>query len=127
MDRELGIRTGIGNVVPVNQNPETKDLLVQREPEFPGGAQAWLNFLTRTLRVPDDLEAGEKKKVLIRFQVCNDGLVTGFEVLQSAGKTFENEVIRVLRKMPKWKPAIQNNLPVSRSYTQPVIFIGVED
>ena len=77
--------------------------------------------------MPDDLQAGEKKKVLIRFQVDADGSVTGFEVLQSAGNTYDNEVIRVLKKMPKWKPAIQNNLPVSRSFTQPVIFMGVED
>lgn len=97
---------------------------LQREPEFPGGTKAWLAFLQRHLMVPDDLEDGEKKIVVVRFIVSPEGNLTGFEVLQSAGNIYDQEVIRVLKKMPKWKPAIQNNLPVSRSFTQPVHFVG---
>jgi protein TonB len=103
------------------------DAPVQKEPEFPGGMQAWLNFLNRNLRTPGDLEAGEKKTVLIRFQVAADGAVTGFQIVQSGGSAFDNEVIRVLKKMPKWKPAIQNGEPVSRYFTQPVTFMGLEE
>ncbi|MGZ5286154.1 MAG: energy transducer TonB [Flavisolibacter sp.] len=100
---------------------------LQREPEFPGGLKAWLAFLQNNLQVPSSLEAGEKKTVLIRFQVGADGRVTGFEVAQSGGRLYDNEVIRVLKRMPKWKPAIQNNIPVARSFTQPVTFMGVEE
>jgi protein TonB len=100
---------------------------IQREPEFPGGMKAWIDFLNRNLTVPSELEAGEKKTVMIRFQVSAEGVVTGFEVLQSGGKIYDNEVIRVLKRMPKWKPAIQNNLPVARAFTQPVTFMGVEN
>lgn len=99
----------------------------QKEPEFPGGAEAWLNFLRKNLVAPAELDAGEKKTVLIKFFVATDGTVTNFEVLQSAGKSFDNEVIRVLRKMPKWKPAIQNGQPVAKAFTQPVTFVGVEE
>jgi protein TonB len=98
--------------------------LIQREPEFPGGTKAWLAFLQRHLMVPGDLEDGEKKIVVVRFIVSPEGNLTGFEVLQSAGNIYDQEVIRVLKKMPKWKPAIQNNMPVSRSFTQPVSFVG---
>lgn len=100
---------------------------VQKEPEFPGGMQAWLNFLNRNLRTPGDLEPGEKKTVLIRFQVAADGVVTGFEIVRSGGSDFDNEVIRVLKKMPKWKPAIQNGQPIFRYFTQPVTFMGLEE
>jgi periplasmic protein TonB len=106
-----------------NSNPE----ILGREPQFPGGQEAWLNFLRKNLVAPEELEPGEKKTVSIRFFVSTDGSVTGFEVLQSAGKNFDNEVIRVLKKMPKWKPAIQNGQVVSRAFTQPVTFIGVEE
>jgi protein TonB len=99
---------------------------VQREPEFPGGVDAWLNFLQKNLIAPSELEAGDKKMVSIRFQVSPEGLVTNFEIVQSAGKVFDNEVIRVLKKMPKWKPAIQNGQPVARAFTQPVTFVGIE-
>jgi periplasmic protein TonB len=116
-----------GGTEPPAATPPLKEAPLQREPEFPGGMQAWVNFLNRNLRVPDDLEAGEKKTVLIRFLVDIDGSVNGFEVVQSGGRAYDQEVIRVLKKMPKWKPAIQNNLPVVRNFTQPVTFMGVDE
>ena len=106
--------------------PHAGTALLQREPEFPGGSKAWIDFLNRNLMVPDELEAGEQKTVLIRFQVAVDGSVTGFEVIRSGGRQYDHEVIRVLKRMPKWKPAIQNGEAVVRSFTQPVIFMGVE-
>ena len=99
---------------------------IERAPEFPGGMKAWVNFLSKNLETPSELEGGEKKTVMIRFKVATDGSVTGFEVVQSAGSMYDNEVIRVLKKMPKWKPAIQNGHIVATSFTQPVTFVGVE-
>ena len=108
-------------------HPAPDPELTQREPEFPGGTKAWLAFLTRILQVPSELEAGEKKTVLMRFLVSADGEVTAFEEFQSGGRNYDNEVIRVLKKMPRWKPAIQNGQPVSRSFTQPVRFLGLSE
>lgn len=99
---------------------------IEKEPEFPGGRQAWINFLYRHLQTPEELEAGEKKMVLVRFMVDADGSVNGFQVVQSGGYQFDNEVIRVLKKMPKWKPAIQNGQAVAVPFSQPVTFVGVE-
>lgn len=96
-------------------------------PQFPGGAEAWMRFLSRNLRAPDALQAGEKKSVLIRFLVSADGSVTGFDVVQSGGAAFDGEVIRVLKKMPKWKPALQNGKPVTVTFTQPVTFVQQEE
>jgi protein TonB len=96
-----------------NMNPQTtapieKNFdLVERKPEFPGGAQAWIAFLNKHLQAPDELNAGERKTTLVRFLVSEDGSIMSFEILQSAGSAFDNEVIRVLKKMPKWKPAVQ--------------------
>lgn len=116
----------ISTPVKEDPKPDLGTIPVQKEPEFPGGQQAWLNFLQKYLIAPDELEAGEKKNVAIRFQVSAEGSVTNFEIIQSAGYAFDNEVIRVLKKMPKWKPAIQNGQPIARAFTQPVTFMGVE-
>lgn len=105
---------------------QVAEVAPSREPEFPGGQQAWLNFLQKNLRAPDELQGGEKKMVAIRFFVSTEGVVTNFEVVQSAGAVYDNEVIRVLKKMPKWKPAIQSGRAVARAFTQPVTFMGVE-
>jgi protein TonB len=119
----------IANGNGLNGNKEedkTEFAPLEKSPEFPGGPQAWANFLNRYLQTPEDLEPGEKKLVLISFLVDADGSVTGFKVVRSGGNAFDNEVIRVLKKMPKWKPAIQNGRPVSVPFTQPVTFVGLE-
>lgn len=116
-----------GSGVKPSNSVDQKDFNpVEQNPEFPGGAAAWLNFLNKNLHTPDVLEANEKKMVVIRFLVDADGVVTGFEVVRSGGNIFDEEVIRVLKKMPKWKPAIQNGHAVAVSFTQPVTFVGVE-
>jgi protein TonB len=104
-----------------------KEVVPDKQPQFPGGVQAWMAFLSGHLRAPQELEPGEKRTVMIRFFVAEDGLVTNFEVLQSAGAAFDHEVIRVLKKMPKWTPATQKGQAVSVSFTQPVTFVGVEE
>lgn len=94
---------------------------------FPGGQAAWMKFLNRHLQTPDELQPGQKKSVLVRFSVSEDGSVTQFEIVQSGGAVFDNEVIRVLKKMPKWKPAVQNGQNVSVMFTQPVTFVAIEE
>ena len=94
---------------------------------FPGGQQAWMAFLNRYLRTPDELETGQNKKVIVRFSVGADGTISQFEIMQSGGAAFDNEVIRVLKKMPKWKPAVQNGLSVPVMFTQPVTFMSYEE
>lgn len=95
-----------------------------RQPQFPGGMTAWSAFLNRHLQSPEELEPGEKRVVNIRFHVDADGTVTGFQVAQSGGLSFDNEVIRVLKKMPKWVPAMQGGRAVAVSFTQPVTFVA---
>jgi protein TonB len=124
-DLPIGMESGTG---PTSQNPEPGNafVTVEMQPEFPGGKAAWLNFLSRHLQVPGDLNEGQKISVMVRFLVDANGDVNTFSILQSGGKAFDAEVIRVLKKMPKWKPAIQNGRPVAVSFSQPVTFVGVE-
>lgn len=95
-------------------------------PQFPGGMGALREFMARNLVTPDDLEPGEKKIVKARFFVDEDGSVSTIEIEISGGKVFDKEVIRVCKKMPKWKPAMQDGMPVRIGYVLPVTFIAVE-
>jgi periplasmic protein TonB len=100
---------------------------VSSKPEFPGGDEAWLAYLQRMLRVPDDLESGERKTVKVKFVVNADGEVTDAVIVQSAGSSFDKEVLRVINRMPKWKPGKQRGKPVAVYFTQPVTFVGEEE
>ena len=124
---ELVAPAAPGSIAAPGLPEKSAEVLVSAAPQFPGGAAAWGAFLSRHLQVPDELEAGVKKTVLVRFSVSETGAVTGFEVVQSGGAAFDAEVIRVLKKMPKWKPALKNGLPVAVPFTQPVTFMSVEE
>ena len=102
------------------------DVVPDREPEFPGGYEAWVNFLRTHLVAPAELEVDQKRTVRVRFTVDVDGSVTGFEIVETGGRNFDNEVIRVLKKMPKWRPAVQNGETIAKAFVQPVTFVAVE-
>lgn len=113
---------GNGGEMPIVAEPA----LPSSAPEFPGGPEALQKFLGRHLQTPEDLELGDKKMVRVRFIVDKDGSVSRVDIETSGGDAFDREVIRVCRKMPKWKPAIQNGHPVTTSYVLPVTFMSGE-
>ena len=84
---------------------------VDIEASFPGGAAAWLNFLERNVKasIPTDNGARPGKyNTAVRFIVEPDGSLSNFEPLTDYGFGMEDEVIRVLKKSEKWKPALNN-------------------
>jgi len=114
---------GTANVVP--ETPK-EFVSMERSAEFPGGPDALQKFLAKNLHTPDELDAGEKKMVKIRFKVDKDGTVNSFEIVTSGGSEFDEEVLRVCKRMPRWTPAFQNGINVPVNYMIPVTFIGVE-
>ena len=96
---------------------------VQEMPEFPGGTAALQRFLLKHLRVPDEvLEPGSKVSVQVQFIVDKNGTITGMKILKSGGELFNKEVLRVLNKMPAWKPGRQNGMQVPVYFELPVTF-----
>ncbi len=96
---------------------------VQEMPEFPGGNAALQRFLLKHLRVPDEgLEPGNRVTVEIQFIVDENGNISGRQILRSGGDLFNKEVLRVLNKMPAWKPGRQNGMKVPVYFKLPVTF-----
>jgi protein TonB len=92
-------------------------------PEFPGGKEALLRFLKRNLNDPKTAEDGQTTSVRVRFVVNADGSISGFEVVESGGDDFDKEVLRVLKKMPRWLPGKSNGNDVSVYFEVPVKFV----
>ena len=118
-----------GNGTVSEKKPEetNETPLPSRPPSFPGGPAAWLTFLQRYLQAPADVEPGDRIEVQVRFWIEVDGSVSRAEITKSGGSAFDKEVLRVLKKMPKWEPALQAGRPIAVAYQQPVIFIGQEE
>ena len=102
---------------------------VEKEAEFPGGDKAWMKFLTNNLngQVPLDHEApAGKYTVWIQFIVDREGSVSDLKALTNNGYGMEEEAMRVLRKVPKWTPALQNGRNVKAYRKQPITFVVTE-
>jgi TonB family protein len=102
---------------------ETSPQLKNSSAAFPGGEEVWMNFLKRNLNPPSELKANEKKVVRVQFIVNGDGSIKEVEIVQSAGPSFDKEVIRVLKRMPYWKPAVENGRRVNAVITKSITFI----
>jgi len=100
---------------------------VERMPVFPGGEEALRRFFMRYLQFPDDAEGADQVRVVVRFVVGKDGGLSAYAVQQSGGRLFDTEVVRVLKKMPKWTPGVQNGRPVSVYFNLPVTFMRPEN
>ena len=115
---------------PVEPNKEENKVLIKAEfmPEFPGGQAAFMRFLSKHLRVPENaLQPGEKTRVLVRFVVGERGEIYNIEFLETSGEIFEQEVLRVMKKMPSWKPGRQNGQNVQVYFKLPIVFDAPQD
>ncbi len=108
----------VDNVTPLN----TAEIM----PAYPGGMDALRKFLERNLTNPQDLNEGETVSVKIKFVVGYDGKLKGFQIAQDGGSAFNEEVIRVLKKMPYWIPGKTKGENVSVYFTIPVKFTSSE-
>jgi protein TonB len=95
-------------------------------PAFPGGTDGWVRFLKKNLR-PKESDEAYKVKVIVNFIVNEDGTLSELRIIQSGGAEFDNEVLRVMRKSPKWNPGIYHGHQVKVYHSQPVIFMNQAD
>jgi antitoxin component YwqK of YwqJK toxin-antitoxin module len=93
-------------------------------PQFPGGAKALNKFLSRNIKWPNGLQFTNTNlaQVIATFVVDTDGSITDIKIKRHVAKAFDDEVIRVIKKMPRWTPGKEYNNPVRVYYTLPVSF-----
>jgi protein TonB len=92
-------------------------------PEFPGGEGKLLQFIAENIHLPKCVtSATVKGRSIIEFVVEKDGTVSDFKVVRSLNKECDEEAVRVLKTMPKWKPGKQGGKAVRVSYQIPISF-----
>jgi TonB family protein len=96
---------------------------VDTPPEFPGGADAFGQFLGHTIRYPAAaIENNTQGRVIISFVVEVDGTLTNIRITKGVGDSIDEEAIRVIMLSPKWKPGILNGKQVRVAYSVPIQF-----
>ena len=98
---------------------ETVDIL----PEFPGGLAAMMSWLGQNIVYPDEaLENNIQGKVLVKFVVEKDGSIGECTIVNGVDKALDEESLKVVSAMPKWKPGMNNGEAVRCFFTLPITF-----
>ena len=97
--------------------------IVEEMPSFPGGDQEMMVYVSKNIKYPQIArETGIQGKVFVNFVVEPDGSVSNVKILRGIGGGCDEEAMRVVKSMPKWKPGKQRGKPVRVSYNLPVNF-----
>ena len=129
----LGV--GVGGVTDIANTPislvdaDTTDdnplnfQVVEQLPEFPGGMTEFVKWLTKNLKYPTTAQRLKRQgTVLVSFIINKDGSTSDYKVVKSANADFDLEALRVLKKMPKWKPGEDKGKPCRTYFCIPIVF-----
>jgi len=108
------------------EEPKEVFTMVEQMPEFEGGQQALMNFISKNMVYPpsaiDDQIQG---RVYLKFVVTSTGSLEDITVLRGVQgeEALHREAIRVIKLTNgKWIPGKQNGKAVNVAFTLPVVF-----
>lgn len=97
--------------------------IVEEMPEFPGGEEGLLKFVTENTKYPE--VAKEKKiqgKVFVQFVINRDGNVEDVKLAKGVDPLLDEAAMNIVKSMPQWKPGRQRGQYVKVSFTIPINF-----
>ncbi len=98
-------------------------LSVEENPEYPGGPAKLLEYVQKNLKYPMMArESDIQGRVFVGFVVEKDGSISNVRVLRGIGGGCDEEAVRVVQSLPKFKPGKQRGNPVRVQYTLPIVF-----
>ncbi|HEX2970456.1 MAG TPA: TonB family protein [Bacteroidales bacterium] len=117
--------------VPEQIQPEIEEVepeqapfyVVEEDPSFPGGQEALLKYIYDNVKYPEiAIENNIQGRITIKFCVTADGSVNQITVLKGIDPELDNEAVRVISTLPKFRPGKQGGKPVPVWYVLPVMF-----
>lgn len=99
-------------------------LFSETMPEFPGGEDAFIRTLSNVITCPEyTLRNRISGTVLVEFVVEKDGTVDNAKIKLSVFPLLDNEALRGMTKLPKWKPGTFEGKPVRCFFQVPITFL----
>ena len=112
----------VGPVVEADDDDRIFDV-VEENAQFPGGDEAGMKWLQEHIKYPQIcIEQNVQGRVQVGFVVNRDGSIVDVKILRSPDPNLSKEAERVVKMMPKWKPARQGNKTVRSRFNLPVNF-----
>ena len=102
---------------------------VENEAQFPGGTAAWARYLQKNLNANAPVDNGAPSgtyQVIVKFIVSKDGSISDVQAETKHGFGMEDEAVKIIKRGPKWTPALQNGRNVNAYRRQPITFVVEE-
>ena len=97
--------------------------VVENQPEFPGGMKELGAYLEKNIHYPEAAQkVNAEGRVFVSFIVTKTGEITDVNILKGIGFGADEEAIRVVQNMPRWKSGSQSGQAVNVKYTLPINF-----
>ncbi|MCD8305507.1 MAG: energy transducer TonB [Prevotella sp.] len=110
-------------LISVDANSLERQVVLERLPEFPGGATAFMKWITANVKYPKSLQTKKiAGTVTVSFVVDTEGNATQLAVDTSGNKQLAQTVLTAMRRMPKWRPGIQNGKVCATMVKVPINF-----
>lgn len=94
------------------------------EAKFQGvGLEAFQEFVFKNL---DKTKIEKEGQLICSFTINEEGSLKNIRIVKDLGSASAYEMIRVLQRSPKWKPATRNGKPFSTTYTLPFTFKKIQ-
>jgi protein TonB len=104
--------------------PETlKARLSRTQAEFPGGPEKMKKFIEKNKRYQNkEHKLYGAGIVYVGFIVEKDGSLDSLQILQPLTEYYNQEALRLIKSMPKWKPATEQGAPLRTQFSFPIKF-----
>jgi len=97
---------------------------VEQMPTFPDGTEAMYKYIYEKIKYPAIArENGISGQVIVQFVVSKEGEIQKAKVVRGIGGGCNEEALRVVNGMPKWKPGKHNGRAVPVTFTLPIKFV----
>jgi protein TonB len=105
------------------QAGQTPYVAVDEMPMFPGGDPALMKYIGSNLQYPASaIENNIQGKVIVRFCVAADGSINQITILKGIDQEIDKEAVRVVTKLPAFKPGKKDGVAVPVWYMVPINF-----
>lgn len=120
----LAIVLGFVSLTTTAQKNDQVYSIVEQMPEFPGGDEALIKFLSKTVNYPEEASnKGISATIRVSFIVDKNGSLDSVHCDKEYGYGFDEEVLRVIKLMPKWKPGYNQGTAVAVRAKLPIRFV----
>ncbi|MFB6318257.1 TonB family protein [Saccharicrinis sp. FJH54] len=97
--------------------------VVEKMPEYPGGAKAMMEFLSKNINYPPEARKnGIQGRVYVNFIINRKGEVSNVKIIRGVDPELDAEALRVVKSMPDWTPGEQRGKAVNVAYNLPINF-----